>query len=214
MIDIAKPFFLYALCEVEYNGRAVSNVGPGLRVIIRKADGAVIIHSAVKITPMNYIGSGSSIQGIEEGNITNIICRSKSETISIKILSIIQHIEMVEWNSDKITLHKTEAELCDKLIQNAEDLLNIKVSRIQRELVTPNGPIDIVFVDTNNVRHCIEVKRKAIRIPAVYQLYRYMAYLSDAYQCVGYLAGPSISDNALREADKYDYKFIRVTHSI
>ena len=67
MIDIAKPFFLYALCEVEYNGRAVSNVGPGLRVIIRKADGAVIIHSAVKITPMNYIGSGSLFRELKKG---------------------------------------------------------------------------------------------------------------------------------------------------
>jgi endonuclease len=209
MIDVLKPFMLYANCSVEYAGRANSSVGPGLRVILHKADGSLIVHKASNVTPMNYIGPKSTLT-LENQTLTG---RSKTERVTILINEIIHYHELIEWSNDSIKLTGTENELCEKLIANAGSLLGIGVSRVQRELLTVAGPIDVVFTDFNDIRHCVEVKRKKITMSAIYQLYRYLSHMSP-YACVGYLAGPDIGNSARREADKYGYKFVKIDHSI
>ncbi len=207
MIDCTRPFCCYALCEVDYNGRAVSHVGLGNRLIINKSDSSFVIHKATCITPMNYNGPKSSL--VVNGD--KLISTSKSgEIITVTIKEILSYTELDCWSNKTIDIKKTESDLCDKIIDNAGQLLGINVKSIEREMPTVLGKIDIVCTDMDNIKHCIEVKRKTISVSGVYQLNKYMKYMSKNGSCVGYMAAPKISSNAMMELMQFGYQFIKI----
>ncbi len=127
----------------------------------------------------------------------------------VKVIEVHYFHHLVEWSSDSISLKGTEAEMVNHLTLNAEKLLGIRVAWFQRELRTSAGAIDVVFVDYDDVRHVVEVKRRRTNVGAVYQLKRYMDYL-EGVETRGYLAAPSATDNAMAALDISGYKFIEL----
>lgn len=202
-INIHKPFAMMALCEIEYDGRARSTVGKGRRLIIHKIDGTLLIHRSLKITPLNYNGPKSTLYKYDNKLIS---ISPKSEKIIVTIYDIFMYEELDDWSSDSINLTGSEAQLCDKLITHCKHYLNIDHKEVYKEYPTRLGNIDIVFIDKTNIRHCIEVKRKKANMSAVYQLHRYMKEIHG----IGYLAAPDISDNAMAELVRLNYKFIKI----
>lgn len=206
MINVNSPFVLYANCSIIYKGRASSTIGPGRRLIIHKSDGTLIIHGSSKSIPINYNTPGATLR--IDDNI--IISESKTEILYITVYEILNNIELIGWSNASINIKGTEKQLCDKILNNCNVLLDTIIINKQTEFSTPVGSIDIVLTD-KNCNYCIEVKRKKATMTNVYQLHRYMQYLPTVLDnCVGILAAPEIGIKALGHLDEFGYKFMCV----
>lgn len=190
MIDISKPFLLYANCSVIYDGRASSTLSNGNYLVIYKKDKSLLIHASDKSTPRNYQSSGTILR--QENN--HIIATRKQEKIIINIQDIFNYIELDDWSDNQVVVAKTEKELVDKICKSIDSYLKTTVRTTHLEYVTEYGPVDIMAEDINNIKHVIEVKRKRATLSNVSQLKRYMEKFDNNAR--GYIASPEISKNA------------------
>ena len=199
-------YILFANAEIIYEGRAHSFLELGNYLIIQKQDKSIQIHGSSKIPPKNYQGPGSSTTSI--GNI--IISKNKKETITIIIHKVISYTKLNYWSDNKLSINRTEKELVDKLIHNWSKYFGFDCKSIETEAETKYGKIDILGTDFDNHKHIVEVKRKKINISNCTQAKRYVEALKEDYTVCGYLAAPSINDNALKYLDRHGFKFICV----
>lgn len=205
MIKPDTSFFLYALVEVEYLGRARSVIGPANLTIIHKVDGTLIIHGAQGCLPINYQRPKSKLH--IEGN--KIICSNKSEQLSIKVYDIFHYYEIDEWSTDKLRMTGTEKQLCDAICNNIDEILGAKIVGVNREMPVRHGSIDILATCAES-KHIIEVKRKRATKEAVFQLRKYVEDLSQKAKCKGYIAAPGIGKKAFDLMQEYGYTFLDV----
>jgi len=209
-------FVLHALAEVSYDGRAYSTLAVGDYLIIKKADGSLMVHGAANVPPLNYMSGSKNVQ--VSGN--TITATRRSETIIIKVHEV-HHLFEVKLSANKIEIGRTEAELTDKLVANPQYYLGAGVYQAFREHHTSAGPVDLVLV--SDCIYIIEVKRKKIALKDLYQVRRYL----DAFEkralaekkafgvcqdckVIGCLAGPEISANAQIQCNEQGIRFIRV----
>ena len=204
MIRTHMPFYLYADCVVEYDGRAKSVLNRGNYVILHKSDGTLIIHGNSLVTPLNYQSSKAVMR--QEGN--KLISDRKDERIIIELYNIYDYHEFTNWSNNKIDIKNTESDLRDKLVDNINNYFN-NIVEVIKEHGTPYGPVDILVI--NDVNNIIEVKRKKITLNNCMQLEKYMKYFNDINErCSGYLAGPDISSNAIEYINNNCLNYINI----
>lgn len=197
LLDITKPFILYAQCNnIEYYGRAESELPAGDYLILYKLDKSLLIHGGDKIPPRNYQGTDSKL--CYENGV--LIVKRKSEQIKINILSIKNLYYPDNWSLANTAMRKTEKDLSDKIKLNWDALINIRVDQIINEYKTPYGPVDLCGMVGDRL-YFVEVKRKTATVKDVTQLKRYV----DHTYCVevGFLASPKISASALDLLESY-----------
>ena len=93
---------IQADCEVEYDGRGHTNLARGIRVILIKDDGTVIIHRTTGVKPVNYMGSVIDFNEYDDtdNNAHIIIVRSKKETLTLTCHSMIVDLRLPNVNDD------------------------------------------------------------------------------------------------------------------
>jgi len=205
MIDIKRPFALYAKCSVVYDGRAYSILETGNYLIIYKNDGSLLIHSGLKIQPRNYQGAKSTLE--QRGNL--LISRNKKETITVTIDSVISITYFEEWSEASIDIRRTEQELVNKLASNLGSYIGGEFETIEKEYLTDYGPVDLVGIRADGSKVVIEVKRRKATIRCCTQLLRYLEALKVPFD-QGYLAAPQIGEKASKYLVKHGCKWIRV----
>lgn len=206
-INVSKPFVLYAQCSVDYDGRASSHLDEGNYLIVRKTDGSLMIHGNTLCVPINYQGSKATLT--KDGK--KLISTRKKETITVHVSNIWWYEEVVDWSEGKISISKTEFQLRDKIAFNISALLNAKIVSCQTEAPTSVGTMDILAIDDKGQCHIVEVKRGKANLAAVSQLKRYVDYYQ-LQSCVGWLASPDISKNALKHLNDNGLKWLQVSH--
>jgi len=208
-IRVEQPWILYADCEVNYNGRATSNLERGNLLIIHKSDGTLLIQGGTLCTPRNYQPPQAIMHKI--GN--KLISKRKNETICIFIYEIIYYKELSDWSIKKIDIHKTEKDLRDYIVNNIEEILGFKPIELFTEFNTPVGSVDVLAIDRHNTYHIIEVKRGKISIVGCTQLERYSNYFIDIMKNVrDYLIAPEISTNALNYVKEMKQTYLEIDH--
>jgi len=208
-IRVEQSFVLYAYCSVQYDGRAKSYLDPGNYLITHKNDGTLRIDGGALCTPLNYQPPGAILY--KKGN--RLISKRKCETIIIEIFNMHHYQELKDWSFNKIEITKTEAELRDRLYDNIEQVLNIKVKEIFKEFKTPVGLIDILVIDEHDTYHVIEVKRGKSNLATCSQLERYTYYFISIMKNVqDYIASPDISTNALNFANENFQNYLKAEH--
>lgn len=207
MINISKPFILYANCSIVYDGRAYSTLAGGHYLIIYKSDGSLLIHGKNLCKPLNYQPAGSKLT--LEGNIITSI--NKKEKIVINITEIINIQSIDNWSDTKIEIKRTEKELVDKLFNNWDEYIDGEFAELIREYHTEHGPIDLLGIASNGVYHAVEVKRKKASISNGTQLKKYVdAIVDQGHSVIGYLASPEINDNVINYLNRHGFKWIKV----
>lgn len=200
-----QPFCLYANCTVEYDGRAYSTLEAGNYLIIYKEDQSLMIHGNTKVTPLNYQSSKTKLE-IETNKLK---FTRKKEIIIITINQILQLTYLENWSSNQIKISRTEQELTNKIITNANNYFK-NITKIETEHQTSHGPIDILII--NETHNIIEVKRNKITLNNCYQLQKYLNYFKTTnIQHKGYLAGPKIAKNATKYINENNIGYIQVT---
>lgn len=210
-------FLLFGNLEVIYRGRANSTIGPTNLLLIKKADGSVLIHGADLTTPRNYMSPGSKLE--EKGE--TLIFSRKNESITVIIHEKLWVFSPLDWSSDKIVLLKTEEELRNKLIANPYDYFGINPIHIITEYPVETGKIDILMTNdhiADSLQGChvhnIEVKRKKITINHCHQVMKYAQCLEESgARVTNWIAGPDISHNAKIHCEKHNIKYAYVDFS-
>lgn len=221
---------MFAEAAVYYNGRATSTLEIGNYLIIQKPDASISIHGAAFSKPLNYQNGASEITTITAGQelddlgnnlFTSVPLQiikatnksnSKSEELFIAIYKIHSCQYHENWSDNKIKLTKSEKDLVKQIFADIYTYMpGIEVKLIELEHQTPYGNIDILVVDSNDIRHIIEVKRKTISIAGCGQLTRYVTHFRDlGYEVQPYVAAPAISKGALNYCTNHKQTFLKI----
>lgn len=175
-----------AECSVTYAGRLNAYLSPAKRLIMVKADGAVLIHSdGGSYKPLNWMTppaklmiSEPSTTELEEG-ITAVWTVQSQKADDHLIISIyeIEHDSSHELGIDPgLVKDGVEADL-QRLLAEQIHLLGDGHQLIRREYMTAIGPIDILAKNGTGGTVAVELKRRG-DIDGVEQLSRYVELLN------------------------------------
>lgn len=192
-------------CEITYRGRASSNAPWGVRVVIYKADGSLLIHEGRDRDPLNWQPPGSlCIPSIVEGRL-EITCNSKKHGYEVVIIRF-KRILISIWSRLSATgleIRGTEKDILE-VIYNKPDLVAPGSVVIGREVDTPSGKIDLLLRDEKGMIYVVEIKNEKAGVSAVNQLDRYVEYIESSVRKTqeergtvrGVLVSPGISERA------------------
>ena len=208
---LGKFFVLYALCKVEYEGRAKSQLDWGLRVIISKPDGTLLIHERDKHKPRNWQPPGCRLyySRKERFPVLMSIRKRPREVIKIVMEKVLALLVVNNIASEELMLEKTEADLVSKVLENP-DLLEEGLEVVDVEHPTSLGTIDLLARDREGRLVVCEFKRSVAGLDAVSQLRRYVEQMAERYgpdKVRGFLVAPSITSTALRYLYKLGFEF-------
>jgi endonuclease len=164
-----------ARCSVTYTGRLTTELPEGVRLLMFKEDGTVMLWSdggGHKVKPLNWMTPPTVI---EEGDGTIVVRKraGKSEDrLEIRISEIVSEAdhemgEAAGLEKDGVE-HHLQAELAARPAVVEEGL-----TLVRREWPTDVGPVDLMCRDSDGGWVAVEVKRVAT-IEAVEQLCRYL----------------------------------------
>ena len=188
---------IVARCAVDYTGRLTAHLPEALRLIMVKADGAVLVHAdAGGYKPLNWMTPPTVIEEAE-GRI--VVRKHKGEDqLEITLAEVLSDVEH-EMDFDAARLEKdgVEAHL-QVALADAPEWCGEGFRLVRREWPTDIGPVDLMCRDGNDGWVAVEIKRVAT-IDAVEQLTRYLERLADEpglASCRGVLAAAVIKPQA------------------
>ena len=212
---LGRFFILYTLCKVEYEGRAKSYLDWGLRVIISKPDGTLLIHDRDKHKPRNWQPPGCKLFYSRKGRFPTLISVRKRprEVIRIVMEKVLALLVINNIACEELMLEKTEADLIGKVLENPS-LLEEGLEVLDVEYPTPLGTIDLLARDRKGRLVVCEFKRAVAGLDAVSQLRRYVEQMAEQYgpdKVRGFLVAPAITSTALKYLYKLGFEFRRIT---
>ncbi len=198
-------------CTIRYSGRAESQLDWGDRLVLIKADHAIIIHQPTGNAPVNYM----------KPNTTHTM-RVDDKKLILKSQNLAQkeHIELTidkihHFNSHKledgqtISIAGTEEDMSD-MIYSQPELLEEGFKPISQEEQTVYGFIDVMGVDKNGTLTIVECKRYKAELSAVTQLRRYVEKImvsKGITKVRGIIAAPAITENAEKMLNDWGFEF-------
>lgn len=188
-----------ACCKVSYDGRAKSELGPGDRVIILKADGSFLVHQNKKREPVNWQPPGCKVKyEIQNDNIIlKSIRRRPVETLKVELSRIYMITYFLSEDRQNLDLVGSENQMSDYIFYENPEVIEEGFRPIAQEKSISNGVIDILGKDKDDNLVILELKRRKASLDAVSQLKRYVDTLKDETNNLrGILIAPSITENA------------------
>lgn len=208
---------LFAECEVEYEGRAASDLGAGERVILLKPDGTVAVHKAEKRKPVNWQPPGSSYSAEVRGDAAWIEAyrRNPEEVVVIALKRVYSATSKRLEDHSELELTGTEADVVDKIVDEPA-LIESGFRVLDTEWPTGAGPVDVYGKDEDGVPVCVEVKRGTISPANVMQLRRYIDSVEDGdpSEFRGIVVGGGLSERAENVLDREGFGYREIEPDI
>ena len=214
---------IYAYCRVDYEGRALSELDWGERIILIKPDGAFLIHQDKKVEPVNWQPPKSRIRTYikDEYLILESHRRTPKELLSatIKNVLFINYANIEDY--EELEQAGYEKDMGD-MIMDKPYLIEDGFTPTAREYSVEHGFIDILGKDIDDNLMILELKARKAGVSAVKQLRRYISdfentdndYLKDCNakkkKIRGLLVAPSIMDDALELIKEEGIEFVSV----
>ena len=188
-----------ARCEVRYSGRLSTVLPMALRLLMIKADGAVMVHAdAGGYKPLNWMTPPTVVEETAEGLVVR---RLKGEDrLEIRIDEVVSDVEHdMGGPAEAVALEKdgVEAHL-QELLAAAPEWCGEGFRLVRREWPTDIGPVDLMCRDGADGWVAVEIKRVGT-IDAVEQLTRYLERIRQdpaLADCRGVLAAQAIKPQA------------------
>src|SRR5437868_12634895 len=186
-------------CEVRYSGRLSTVLPMALRLLMIKADGAVMVHAdAGGYKPLNWMTPPTVVEETAEGLVVR---RVKGEDrLEIRIDEVVSDVEHdMGGPAEAVALEKdgVEAHL-QELLAAAPEWCGEGFRLVRREWPTDIGPVDLMCRDGADGWVAVEIKRIGT-IDAVEQLTRYLERIQvdpALADCRGVLAAQAIKPQA------------------
>lgn len=207
---------IFARCNAVYRGRIDAELELSDMLLIRKDDGAVILHATSGLREKNWMPSGSTWE--ESPGLIVSEFPKRGERLEIYIDTIYSDNEHRGELAGKLVRIGGEREMADILSMKLK-LVESGLMLIAREARTPVGPIDILCADKRGNPVAIELKRGSTGVgPEVaYQLLRYIHALEAMPEWQGktprgILVAPSLRRGMKELLDERGLGFVRLTY--
>ncbi|MEM0043291.1 MAG: endonuclease NucS [Sulfolobales archaeon] len=200
-------------CSVIYKGRASSETGYDVRMIIIKPDGTLLVHEAVGRDPLNWQPPGSLCTLHTQDHELLIRCyRSKYREEVLIRFDKLYHVGVARIGYSRYFEVKGVEKDLVNMIASSSLPIDPEARLISREYHTPHGRIDLLFKNySRNILYVVEVKNERAGVAAVDQLRRYVEYMRNHYRegsVAGVLIAGGISDEALKELLSQGFYYI------
>ncbi|NHB85983.1 endonuclease NucS [Tessaracoccus sp. HDW20] len=196
-----------ARCQVDYVGRLTAHLPMATRLILVKADGSVSVHADDRAyKPLNWMSPPCTLtvtepdaEAVEALGVSEVWqVRSKDgDTLRISLADVL-HDSAHELGIDPgLQKDGVEAHL-QVLLAEHPATLGDDLALVQREYLTPIGPVDLLLRDGDGRYVAVEVKRRG-EIDGVEQLTRYLELMNRDPQLApvrGIFAGQQIKPQA------------------
>ena len=164
---------IVARCEVRYSGRLSAILPESTRLLIFKADGAVLVHAdAGGYKPLNWMTPPTVIE--EDGN--TIVVRKRAgrseDRLEIRLIEVLSDVEHEMGEAAALEKDGVERDLQEQLAAQPS-ALGEELRLVRREWPTDIGPVDLMCRDADDGWVAVEIKRVGT-IDAVEQLTRYL----------------------------------------
>ncbi|MDR1818947.1 MAG: endonuclease NucS [Methanobrevibacter sp.] len=214
---------MFACCKVIYEGRALSELDFGERIILIKPDGSFLIHQERKVEPVNWQPPKSRTRVLIKNNKIFIesFRRSPKERLEVEINKIhFGNYSLVE-DYQELQLAGYEKDMGDMIMKHP-NMIEEGFKPVNREYATEHGFIDILGKDKKGNLMVLELKSRKAGVNGVKQLKRYLtdfennqdSYLKDSgiemKKVRGILVAPSIDERAkeLIKEENMEFKAI------
>ena len=168
-----------ARCQVDYAGRLTAHLPMATRLVMRKNDGSVLVHSdGGSYKPLNWMSppckvvEGSTDEGVDEWVVTG----KDGDTLRI-LLEEVLHDSAHDLGIDPgLQKDGVEKHLQELLAEHPATLAE-GLTLVRREYPTAIGPVDLMCRDAAGASVAVEIKRRG-EIDGVEQLTRYLELLN------------------------------------
>lgn len=176
---------IVADCVVEYSGRGSTTSSRGIRLVMQKADGTVLIHRDKGMMAMNYMG-GVKRPVVEEtvdadGN-PHMVATCRGERIDVTLYDVLLDMTFDDMDGDGDALERrgTERQMQEWLSRPEvfPAVFGDGCRFLMREWQTGKGPVDLLGMDAEGNLMLVEVKRHA-KMSDVYQVLRYATAMAN-----------------------------------
>jgi RecB family endonuclease NucS len=163
---------LVTRCSIRYEGRLVTTLESGDRVVLFKDDGSVVVHAIQGAKPINYMPGPTAVT--EDGRTLRITRTSTGEQLVIDVEDVHADSAWELADEAKLVREGREKDIQATIFESPE-AIEVGMVGLQREQFTEVGPVDLVCRDADGRTCVIEVKRVRATAQAVEQLTRYGA---------------------------------------
>ena len=214
---------IFACCKVNYEGRALSELNWGERIIMIKPDGAFLIHQEKKVEPVNWQPPKSRTRAYIKNE--NLFLESHRRTPKELLTVEIRQIQFINYANiedyEELEQAGYEKDMGD-MIMDKPHMIEEGFTPTAREYSVEHGFIDILGKDNDNNLMILELKARKAGVNAVKQLKRYLLdfentdndYLKECHaqkkKIRGLLVAPSIMEDALEMIEEEGIEFVSI----
>ncbi len=202
---------VFGRCEVDYDGRATSYLGPGDRMVVCKPDGTLLVHTNEQRTPVNWQPPGCEhTASLRNGSLALTSVRENpTERVEIGFERVDAVVVYEMEDVEELELSGTEEDLRQRVLDSPA-LVEAGFAPTETEYATDAGAADIVGEDAEGRRVVVELKRRRVGPTAAGQLRRYVDALERAEEgpIRGILVAPSITEGARTVLEEEGLEFV------
>jgi RecB family endonuclease NucS len=210
-LDSASVVTVFGRCEVDYDGRATSYLGPGDRMVVCKPDGTLLVHTNEQRTPVNWQPPGCEHEVTLRGGDLALTSERENpdERVEIGFERVDAVVVYAMEDVEELELSGTEEDLRRRVLDEPA-LVEAGFEPAGTEFATGAGAADIVGEDREGTRVVVELKRRRVGPTAAGQLRRYVDALErDGGEPVrGVLVAPSVTDGAHTVLEEEGLEFV------
>lgn len=211
--------YICANCRIEYEGRAISQLNWGDRIILIKPDGSFLIHQDKKIEPVNWQPPKSKTRVYlkDETLFLESHRRTPKELLTVELgeIHIMNYTNVIDF--EELEQAGYEKDMGDMIMENPH-IIEEGFKPTDREYSVEHGFIDILGKDKDNNLMILELKCRKAGVNAVKQLKRYLSDFEDEetpladkkQEIRGVLVAPSIDENAKELIEDEGIEFVSV----
>ncbi len=198
-LGAGKLVLLVGEMEVTYEGRSMSWLGRGERILMIKGDRSVLIHRPKGCEPVNWQPPGSHIEAWLEGDRLILSCNRTAppERLKITVSRLVQLATHKLVDEAEFEMHAREEDMKLAIIEEP-GIIEEGFRVVESERPVREGAIDIFGVDSQNRLVVVEIKRERASKEDVKQLSRYADQIELEFgrRPRSILVAPSLSTSA------------------
>lgn len=214
---------LFACCKITYEGRALSELDFGERIIMLKPDGSFLIHQEKKVDPVNWQPPKSKPRVLikEKTLFLESHKRNPQERLEVEIKKTQFANYAVVEDFEELEIAGYEKDMGDMIMKHPH-MIEEGFKPTAREYSTEHGFIDILGKDKEGNLMVLELKCRKAGVAAVKQIRRYLTDFenennnelteedAEKQKIRGLLVAPSIGEDAKELIEEENIEFVAV----
>jgi endonuclease len=191
---------MVARCEVSYTGRGSTRLAEGVRLLMIKEDGTVMLWSdggGHSVKPLNWMTPPTVVEEDESVLVVRKRAGRSEDRLEIRLVEVLSDVSHEMGEAAALEKDGVERDLQAELAARPE-VLGDGVRLVRREWPTDIGPVDLMCRE-GDAWLAVEVKRVGT-IEAVEQLSRYLERIRldpARASCLGVLAAQRLRPQAV-----------------